>query len=127
MNFQEDVCNDEVINIIDDGTSPTMAPTPDGGIDPAIFKPASYGRSGIFVRSFLIGLFLLLGGIGGFIYLNKKSNRNGKRTSYSSVPSQSNGGGFFDDLRGIFKKKERNTVANTPAYEEDDDGLEDGL
>lgn len=127
MIFQEDICNDEVINII--GTSPTMSPTPapNGGIDPAIFKPASYGRSGIFVRSFLIGLFLIFGGIGGFIYLNKKTNRNGKRTSYSSVPSQSNGGGFFDDLRGIFKKKERNTVANTPAYEDDDDGLEDGL
>jgi hypothetical protein len=127
MNFQEDICNDEVINIIDDGTSPTMAPTPDGGIDPAIFKPASYGRSGIFVRSFLIGLFLLFGGIGGFIYLNKKTNRNGKHTSYSSVPSQSNGSGFFDEFRGLFKKKQPNTVANTPAYEDDDDGLEDGL
>jgi len=124
MNFQEDICNDEVINIV--GTSPTMSPTPapNGGIDPAIFKPASYGRSGIFVRSFLIGLFLLFGGIGGFIYLNKKTNRNGKRTSYSSVPSQS---GFFDDLRGFFKKKEPATIANTPAYEDDDDGLEDGL
>jgi len=132
MSFQEDACNPEVIEIIDDGTDtnttvPTMAPTPapNGGTDPAIFKRISYGQSGIFLRSLLIGLFLLFGGIGGFIYLNKKTKRNGKSAAYSSVPSQSNGGGFLKKLR--FKKKRPNTIANTPAYEEEDDGLEDGL
>lgn len=132
MSFQEDACNPEVIDIIDNGTganatAPTVAPTPapDGGADPRNFKPISYGKSGIFLRSLLISLFLLFGGIGGFIYLNKKANRNGKNGVYLSVPSQNNGSSFLEKLR--FKKKKTNTIADTPAYEEDDDGLEDGL
>jgi hypothetical protein len=53
-------------------------------------------------------------------------NKSGKNAVYSSVPSRSNGGSFLDKLR--FKKKKRaNTIADTPAYEEEDDGLEDGL
>ena len=130
MSFQEDACNPEVIEIINDGTktnttAPTIAPTPAPDA-PIGFKPISYGQSGIFLRSLLIGLFLLFGGIGSFIYLNKKMNKNGKNAVYSSVPSRSNGGSFLDKLR--FKKKKRaNTIADTPAYEEEDDGLEDGL
>ena len=133
MSFQEDECNPEVIEIINDGTdtnttAPTMAPTPapNGGGKNLGIKPISYGQSGIFLRSLLIGLFLLFGGIGGFIYLNKKMKRNGKSAVYSSVPSQSNRRSFLDKLP-ILKKKKQNTIANTPAYEEDDDGLEDGL
>ena len=53
-------------------------------------------------------------------------NKNGKSALYSSVPSQTSGGSILEKLR--FKKKKRaNTIADTPAYVEDDDGLEDGL